>query len=397
MTAITCVDDLRRLAARRVPRMFFDYVDGGSWTEQTLRENRQDFGLLHLRQRVAIDVSHRTTVSTMLGQPVAMPVAIAPTGLTGMVHADGEILAARAAQKFGVPYTLSTVAICGLEDLADNVEQPFWFQLYVMRDRQFVNDLLDRAAAVECSALVLTLDLPLSGHRHKDARNGLTSPPRPTVRNLAGMLTKPRWCAQMLLTRRRRFGTLVGHVDGLDDLDGLARWTDSQFDPSMDWSGVRFIRERWKGKLIVKGILDNADAERAVECGADAIVVSNHGGRQLDGAISSISALPEVVAAVGDRVEVQFDGGIQSGQDVFKAIALGAKGTYVGRSMLYGLGALGERGVARVLEIIGNDLDKTMGLCGVNSVDAIGPDSLIFGNPLSRMRPKPTASPVVTK
>lgn len=374
------------MARRRVPRMFFDYVDGGSWSEQTRWENSADFGQLHLRQRVAIDVSERSTTSRMLGNDIRMPVAIAPAGLTGMVHADGEILAARAAQKFGIPYTLSTVAICGLEDLADNVEEPFWFQLYVMRDREFVDGLMDRAASVGCPVLVVTLDLPLSGNRHKDVRNGLSSPPRPTLRNLAELVTKPYWCRAMLGTRRRSFGTLAGHIGNLDDVSALAKWTDGQFDPSLNWSDVKRIRDRWKGKLIIKGILDPDDALRAVECGADAIVVSNHGGRQLDGAVSSISALPAVVSAVGTSVEVHVDGGIQSGQDVFKAIALGARSTYVGRSMLYGLGAMGEQGVTRVLEIIHDGLHKTMGLCGVVSVDEIGPHNLVFGEVETRIR-----------
>jgi L-lactate dehydrogenase (cytochrome) len=359
--------------------MFFDYVDGGSWTEQTRRENCTDFARLHLRQRVAINVENRTTTAQMLGTDVAMPVAIAPTGLTGMVHADGEILAARAAQKFGIPYTLSTVAICGLEDLADNVDAPFWFQLYVMRDRDFVKGLLDRAAAVECPVLVVTLDLPLSGNRFKDVRNGLSSPPQPTLRNLAELVTKPRWCAGMLGTARRSFGTLAGHIGDLDDVNALAKWTDGQFDPSLNWSDVRLIRDRWKGKLIVKGVLDPEDALLAAQCGADAIIVSNHGGRQLDGAVSSISALPQVVSAVGRTTEVYVDGGIQSGQDVFKALALGAKATLVGRSMLYGLGAYGQQGVTRVLEIIHEGLHKTMGLCGTVSVTDIGPQNLVIG------------------
>lgn len=360
--------------------MFFDYVEGGSWSEQTARENRADFERLHLRQRVAIDVANRSTAATLLGKPVAMPLGIAPTGLTGMVHADGEILAARAAQKFGIPYTLSTVAICGLEDLADNVEEPFWFQLYVMRDRNFVDNLIDRAAAVGCTALVVTLDLQLSSIRFRDQRNGLTSPPRPTLRNLLELATKPYWCWHMLRTERRSFGTLVGHIDGLEDVSALASWTDGQFDPTLDWADVRRIRDRWKGKLIVKGILDPADAVEAMNCGVDALIVSNHGGRQLDGAVSSISALPGIVDAVGGALEVHLDGGIQSGQDVFRALALGARGVHVGRSVLYGLGAMGERGVSHVLDIIHQGLHKTMGLCGVTSIDQIGHEHLIIGD-----------------
>lgn len=382
MRGVTCIEDLRRLAERRVPRMFYDYVDGGSWSEQTYRENTADYERVYLRQRVGIDISQRSTAVEMVGQKARMPVAIAPTGLTGMVHADGEIHAARAAQRFGVPFTLSTVSICSLEDVADHVEQPFWFQLYVMRDRGFVERLIDRAAAVECSALVVTLDLPLSSQRHKDVRNGLSSPPRPTLRNLANLVTKPRWCLGMLGTRRYGFGNLVGHVEDLGKLDALAKWTDSQYDPALGWDDVRWIRDRWKSKLIVKGIMDPEDAEAAVSCGADAVVVSNHGGRQLDGAISSISALPAVVAAVGSRVEVHVDGGIRSGQDVFRALALGARATYVGRTMLYGLGAGGEQGVTTALEIVHTELEKTMGLCGVASVDRIGRENIIL-DPLS--------------
>lgn len=386
MRGVTSVEDLRRLAERRMPRMFYDYVDGGSWSEQTYRENRADYEHVHLRQRVGVDISERTTRCTMAGQQVTMPVAIAPTGLAGMVHADGEIHAARAAQRFGVPFTLSTVSICSLEDVADHVESPFWFQLYVMRDRGFVERLVKRAAAVECSALVVTMDLPLSSQRHKDARNGLSSPPRPTLRNLVNLATKPGWCAQMLGTRRYGFGNLVGHVEDLGKLDALAKWTDSQYDPSLNWNDVRWIRDLWKGRLIIKGVMDPADAERAIDCGADAIVVSNHGGRQLDGAVSTISALPGVVAAVGGKVELHVDGGIQSGQDVFRALALGASGTYIGRSMLYGLGAGGDSGVTKVLEIIHTELEKTMGLCGVVSVGDVGRDNVVLDDLTERLR-----------
>ncbi|MCC0022838.1 MAG: alpha-hydroxy-acid oxidizing protein [Hyphomicrobiaceae bacterium] len=378
MRQIACIEDLRVLARRRVPRMFYEYVDGGSWSEQTYRENRSDFERIHLRQRVAIDVSSRTTASSMLGTPSAMPLAIAPTGLTGMVHPDGEILAAQAAEKFGIRYTLSTVSICSLEDVARHVSSPFWFQLYAMRDRDFVDRLIDRAAAVDCSALVVTLDLPLSSKRHKDARNGLSSPPRPTLGNVLNLVTKPAWCLGMMQTRRHSFGNLVGHVPNLDNLDSLSDWTDKQYDPSLNWSDVQRIRDRWRGKLIVKGVLDPNDAAEAVKCGADAVIVSNHGGRQLDGAISSISALSAVVQEVGHLTEVHLDGGIQSGQDVFKAIALGAKGTYIGRSMMYGLGALGARGVTLALEILQSELEKTMGLCGVTTVEGIGRENLIL-------------------
>ena len=385
MQPIVSIEDLRKLARRRVPRMFYDYVDGGSWTEATYRANRDDFSHVQLRQRVAVDVSARSTASTMLGQPVTMPVAIAPTGLTGMVHADGEILAARAAERFGVPFTLSTVSICSLEDVAAHAEKPFWFQLYVLRDREFVGQLIARARAVECSALVLTLDLQTSAQRNKDLRNGLSSPPRPTIRNVFDLATKPRWCFGMLGTRRHTFGNLVGRGLGLDSATSLASWTNSQYDPSLDWADVRRIRDLWPGRLIMKGLLDPEDAAMAADAGADAIIVSNHGGRQLDGAISSISALPAIVQAVGSRTEVHFDGGIGSGQDVYKAIALGAVGTYIGRSMLYGLGALGEQGVTRTLGIIRDELHATMGLTGVNAISGITRDSLIFGTPLDRL------------
>jgi len=379
MRPIACVEDLRRLAERRVPRMFYDYVDGGAWTEQTYRDNRTDFARIRLRQRVAVNVDGRSTASTMLDRPVAMPVAIAPTGLTGMMHADGEILAARAALRFGIPFTLSTMSICSLEDVARGVDAPFWFQLYVMRDRDFVGRLIGRAKAVGCPALVVTLDLQMVGQRHKDIYNGLSSPPRPTLRNLLNLATKPRWCLGMLGTRRRSFGNLIGHIPGLEDTTALAEWTNRQFDPTLDWDDVRRIRDGWQGKLILKGILDPEDALRAVDCGADAIVVSNHGGRQLDGALSSIAALPAIVEAVGARTEVHVDGGIQSGQAVFKAIALGAKSTYVGRSMLYGLGALGEPGVTRALAIIHKELETTMGLCGVRAIAEIGRHNLVPG------------------
>ncbi|MCX5516295.1 L-lactate dehydrogenase [Kaistia algarum] len=382
MKPVACIADLKAIARRRVPRMFYDYVDGGSWTEQTYRANSMDFDTIRLRQRVAVNVSARDLSTAMVGMAASMPVAIAPTGLTGMVHADGEILAARAAERFGIPFTLSTVSICSLEDVARSVSSPIWFQLYVMRDRGFVEKLIARARAAECSALVVTLDLQMVGQRHKDIYNGLSSPPKPTLRNLANLATKPRWCLGMLGTKRRGFGNLIGHVEGLGDTVSLAKWTDSQFDPSLDWDDIRRIRDLWPGKLILKGVLDPEDAAFAVQCGADAIIVSNHGGRQLDGALSSIAALPDIVAAVGQKTEVHLDGGIRSGQDVFKAVALGAQGTYIGRSMLYGLGAFGEAGVTKALEIIRKELFTTMGLCGVTRIDDIGRDHLIFPKPI---------------
>jgi L-lactate dehydrogenase (cytochrome) len=361
---ITCVEDLRRLAQRRVPRMFYDYADSGSWTEATYRANEADFSKIKLRQRVAIDVQSRNLSTQMIGQDVAMPVALAPTGLTGMQIADGEILAARAAERFGVPFTLSTMSICSIEDVAANTKAPFWFQLYVMRDRDFIERLIDRARAARCSALMLTVDLQILGQRHKDLRNGLSAPPKPTLPNLINLATKPRWCLRMLGTRRRHFGNIVGHVKGVDDMSSLSAWTAQQFDPRLSWDDVAWVKSRWGGKLVLKGIMDPEDARRAVATGADALIVSNHGGRQLDGAPSAIQALPPIVDAVGSRIEVWMDGGIRSGQDVLKAVALGARGTLIGRAFLYGLGALGEAGVMRCLEIIRNELDLTMAFCG---------------------------------
>ena len=369
--AITTIEDLRLIAKRRVPRMFYEYADSGSWTETTYRANSADFQNISLRQRVAVDMTNRTLASTMAGQPVTMPVALAPTGLAGMQHADGEILAARAAAKAGVPFTLSTMSICSIEDIADNSDQPFWFQLYVMRDRGFVDRLIDRAKAAGCSALVLTLDLQILGQRHKDIRNGLSTPPKMTIANMINLATKPRWCWNMLNTRRRSFGNIHGHVDGVADMRSLSSWTASQFDPQLSWDDVKRIRDRWGGKLIIKGILDVEDAELAAATGIDAIVVSNHGGRQLDGAMSSIRALPEIARAVGTRVEVLMDGGIRSGQDVIKAVALGAKGVFIGRAYLYGLGALGEQGVTVALEIIRRELDITMALCGLRDIQDV--------------------------
>jgi L-lactate dehydrogenase (cytochrome) len=373
MTVITNIEDLRVLAQKRVPRMFYDYADCGSWTESTYRSNVSDFEKIKLRQRVAINIDQRSTTSTMIGQPVAMPVALAPVGLLGMQHADGEILAARAAKAFGVPFTLSTMSICSLEDVAAGTNRhPFWFQLYVIRDRDFIERLIERARAANCSALVLTLDLQIIGQRHKDLKNGLSAPPKLTLPNIINMVTKPRWGLGMLGTQRRGFGNIVGHVKGVEDMGSLSEWTNKQFDPTLNWNDVEWIKKRWGGKLILKGIQDAEDARLAVNSGADALIVSNHGGRQLDGAPSSISALPAIVDAVGKQIEVHMDGGIRSGQDVLKARALGAHGTYIGRAYIYGLGALGEAGVTKSLEIIRKELDLTMAFCGhtdINKVD----------------------------
>src|SRR5690606_28504044 len=349
---------------RRVPRMFYDYADSGSWTEGTYRSNEEDFHKLKFRQRVAVDIAQRNLRTTMVGEHVAMPVALAPTGLTGMQHADGEILAARAAEKFGVPFTLSTMSICSIEDIAKHTSKPFWFQLYVMRDRDFMERLIDRAKAANCSALVLTLDLQVLGQRHKDIRNGLSTPPKPTLANLINLATKPRWCVNMLGTKRRSFGNIVGHAKGVSDLSSLSSWTAEQFDPALCWADIEWIKKRWGGKLVLKGIMDAQDARFAVESGADALIVSNHGGRQLDGAPSSISALPAIAHAVGKDIEVWMDGGIRSGQDVLRAVALGAKGTMVGRAFLYSLGAMGQAGVLRCLQMLANEMSITMGFCG---------------------------------
>jgi L-lactate dehydrogenase (cytochrome) len=364
MTVITNIEDLRVLAQARVPRMFYDYADSGSWTEGTYRANESDFHKIKLRQRVAVNMEGRTTAAKMVGIDMKMPVTIAPTGLTGMQHADGEILAAKAAEKFGVRFTLSTMSICSIEDVAAHTTQPFWFQLYVMRDRDFIERLIDRAKAAKCDALVLTLDLQILGQRHKDLKNGLSAPPKLTLANIANMMSKPRWCLGMLGTQRRQFGNIVGHVKGVTDMANLGAWTAQQFDPRLNWGDVEWIKKRWGGKLILKGIQDVEDARLAVESGADALIVSNHGGRQLDGAQSSIEALPAIAAEVGSRIEVHMDGGIRSGQDVLKAWALGARGTYIGRAFLYGLGAMGEAGVSKALEIIHKELDLTMAFCG---------------------------------
>jgi L-lactate dehydrogenase (cytochrome)/glycolate oxidase len=361
---ITCIEDLRLLARRRVPRMFYDYADSGSWTEGTYRANEADFQRIELRQRVAVNMENRSTAVTMVGQAAKMPVAIAPVGLTGMQHADGEILAAKAAEAFGIPFTLSTMSICSIEDIAANTTAPFWFQLYMMRDRDAMARMIDRCKAAKCSALVLTLDLQVIGQRHKDLKNGLTAPPRPTVANMINLAMKPRWCLGMLGTRRRTFGNLVGHVKEVSDMNSLAAWTNEQFDPRLSWADIDWVRERWGGKFILKGIMEVEDAKLAAEHGADAIVVSNHGGRQLDGAPSSIRALPAIVEAVGHRCEVWMDGGIRSGQDVLKAWALGARGTMIGRAMVYGLGAMGQAGVLKALQILHKELDVTMAFCG---------------------------------
>jgi len=368
MTVITCVEDLRRVAARRVPRMFYDYADTGSWTESTYRANEEDFRGIKFRQRVGVDVERRSVATKMVGIDAAMPVALAPVGLTGMQHADGEILAARAAEKFGVPFTLSTMSICSIEDVAANTTKPFWFQLYVMRDRAFMERLIERAKAARCSALMLTLDLQILAQRHKDLINGLSAPPRPTLANILNLMTKPRWCLGMLGTSRRGFGNIVGHVEGVADMSSLSAWTTQQFDPRLSWADVEWVKKLWDGKLILKGVLDVEDARRAADSGADALIVSNHGGRQLDGAPSSIRALPPIAAAVGSRIEVWMDGGVRTGQDVLKAIALGAKAVLIGRPFVYGLGAFGEKGVTQCLEILRKELDLTMALCGRTDV-----------------------------
>ncbi|MDR2325656.1 MAG: alpha-hydroxy-acid oxidizing protein [Acidovorax sp.] len=380
LSKITCIEDLRVIAKRRVPRMFYDYADSGSYTQGTYRANEEQFQHIKLRQRVAVNMEGRSTRTTMVGHEVAMPVAIAPTGLTGMQHADGEILAAKAAKDFGIPFTLSTMSICSLEDIAEHTgRHPFWFQLYMMRDRGFMERLIDRAKAANCSALQLTLDLQILGQRHKDIKNGLSTPPKPTLANLINLATKPRWCLGMLGTKRRSFGNIVGHVSGVGDMSSLSSWTADQFDPSLSWADVEWVKKRWGGKLILKGIMDEADARLAVDSGADALVVSNHGGRQLDGAPSSIEALPSIAEAVGKDIEVWMDGGIRSGQDVLKARALGAHGTLIGRSFLYGLGAFGQAGVSRALQIIQKELDITMAFCGHTQIDQVGKEILLPG------------------
>lgn len=385
MAVITTIEDLRRIYERRTPRMFYDYCETGSWTEQTFRENISDFHKIHLRQRVAKDMNNRSTASQMIGQAVAMPVALAPVGLTGMQSADGEIKAAKAAEKFGVPYTLSTMSICSIEDVAENTTKPFWMQVYTLKDDEFMRRLFERAKAAKCSAVVITVDLQLLGQRHKDLKNGLSAPPRLTPKSVANMMTKVQWGLGMLGTKRRFFGNIVGHAKGVKDPSSLGEWTAEAFDQSLDWDRIREFRKMWDGKLIIKGILDVEDAREACNVGADAIIVSNHGGRQLDGAMSSIRMLPSILEAVGDKIEVHLDSGIRTGQDVLKAMALGAKGTYIGRAFIYGLGAMGEAGVTKALEVIHKELDLSMGLCGVRDVNALGLDNLIvpqgFGDP----------------
>ncbi|MGE5338541.1 MAG: L-lactate dehydrogenase [Gemmatimonadota bacterium] len=379
MDVITCIEDLRVLAEKRVPRMFYQYADSGSWTEGTYRANEADFQPIKLRQRVAVNMEGRSLRTTMAGQEVAMPVALAPTGLTGMLHADGEILAARAAENFGVPFTLSMMSICSLEDVAAHTSKPFWFQPYMLRDRAFMQRLIERAQAVRCSALMLTLDLQVLGQRHKDVRNGLSAPPKLTLPNILNMMTKPRWGLGMLATKRRQFGNIVGHVAGVEDMGSLTEWTGKQFDPRLNWDDVAWVRRLWDGPLILKGIMDVEDAKLALGSGAQALVVSNHGGRQLDGAPSSIHALPAIVDAVGDKMEVWLDGGVRSGQDVLKSVALGARGVLIGRAFLYGLGAMGETGVTRCLELIHKELDLTMAFCGRTRIADVDRNVLLPG------------------
>lgn len=378
MPVITCVEDLKRIYRRRTPRMFYDYAESGSWTEQTFRENTTDFQDIHLRQRVAIDMSGRTTKSQMIGQDVSMPVALAPVGLTGMQCADGEIKAARAAEKFGVPYTLSTMSICSIEDVAENTSKPFWLQVYTLKDDDFMKRLFDRAKAANCSAAVITVDLQMLGQRHKDLKNGLSAPPKLTVKSVADMMTKVQWGLGMLGTKRRFFGNIVGHAKGVADASSLTTWTAEAFDVSLDWDRIREFRKMWDGPLIIKGIIDARDALEALNVGADAIIVSNHGGRQLDGALSSIRALPAIMDAVGDKIEVHLDSGIRSGQDVLKALAMGAKGTYIGRAYVYGLGAMGEAGVTKALELIHKELEVSMAFCGHTDVTKVDRDILMI-------------------
>jgi L-lactate dehydrogenase (cytochrome) len=377
MPVITNIEDLKRIYERRVPRMFYDYCESGSWTEQTFRDNSSDFDDIRLRQRVAVDMTGRTTASKMIGQDVTMPVALAPVGLTGMQCADGEIKAARAARDFGVPFTLSTMSINSIEDVAEATKAPFWFQLYTMRDQDYVSRLIQRAKDANCSALVITLDLQILGQRHKDLKNGLSAPPKLTLKTMANLATKWAWGIEMLSAKRRNFGNIVGHVEGISDASSLGSWTAEQFDHALDWNKIAKLKEQWGGKVILKGILDADDARMAAKVGADAIVVSNHGGRQLDGALSSIRMLPEILDAVGDQVEVHLDSGIRSGQDVLKALAMGAKGTYIGRAFIYGLGAMGQKGVTTALEVIQKELDTTMALCGETAVTDLNRKNLL--------------------
>ncbi len=371
MKTMTCIEDLRQTARRKVPRAFFDYAEGGSYSEQTLRANRTDLERIKLRQRILVDVSHRSTETTILGEPVSLPLALAPIGLCGMQRGDGEILACRAAHAAGIPFTLSTMSICSIEDVAAAVDAPFWFQLYVMKDRGFVRSLIERAAAAECSALVLTVDLQVLGQRHRDIKNGMTVPPELRIKNFIDIATKPAWALSVARGKRKTFGNIAGHVRGMDDVNSLAQWTSSQFDPALNWKDVEWIAAQWPGKLILKGINDVDDARIATKTGAAAIVVSNHGGRQLDGAPSSIAMLPPIVETLGSQIEIMFDGGIRTGQDLARAIALGARSCLSGRAYIYGLGAGGEAGVARAIEIIRNELDVTMALMGVTSIGDI--------------------------
>ncbi len=383
MGTVTCIEDLRQLARRRIPKMFFDYAEAGSYAEETLRANRADMERIKLRQRVLVDVSHRDLGTTIIGEKVPLPLALGPVALTGMQHRDGEILACRAAQAAGLPFCLSTMSICSIEDVAEAVDKPFWFQLYVMKDRGFVRALIERAAAAQCSALVLTIDLQVLGQRHCDLRNGLTVPPEIRIRNVLNIATKPAWALGMLRGKRKTFGNLAGHVRGTKNVNSLAQWISSQFDPALSWKDVEWIRSLWPGKLIIKGVLDVEDAKLAAKTGAAAIVVSNHGGRQLDGAPSSISALPRIADAVGADIEVMFDGGIRSGQDLLRALALGARSCLIGRAYIFGLGAGGEAGVAKAIEIIRNELDVTMALCGVNRIGEIDRRVLVPGSGIS--------------
>jgi len=378
MPVITTIDDLKRLHERRVPRMFYDYAESGSWTEQTFRDNTSDFARIRLRQKVAVDMSGRSTASKMIGQDVAMPVALAPVGLTGMQHADGEIKAAQAAAAFGVPFTLSTMSINSIEDVAEATDKPFWFQLYTMKDADYVRRLIERARAAKCSALVITLDLQILGQRHKDLKNGLSAPPKLTPKTVANLLTKWSWGIGMLGAKRRHFGNIVGHVQGVSDTAALGAWTAEQFDLTLDWNKIAKLMEMWDGKVILKGILDPEDAKMAAKLGADAIIVSNHGGRQLDGALSSIRMLRPILDAVGGETEVHLDSGIRSGQDVLKALAMGAKGTMIGRAFVYGLGAMGRKGVETALSVIHKELDTTMALCGETDVNDLGRHNLLI-------------------
>ncbi|WP_420558122.1 alpha-hydroxy acid oxidase [Roseovarius sp.] len=378
MPVITNIDDLKKIYRRRVPKMFYDYAESGSWTEQTFRENTSDFSDIYLRQRIAVDMSNRSTASRMIGQDVSMPVALAPVGLTGMQHADGEIKAARAAEAFGVPYTLSTMSICSIEDVAAHTTKPFWFQVYTLKDNDFMQRLFDRAKAANCSAAVITVDLQVLGQRHKDLKNGLSAPPKLTVKSIADMMTKVQWGLGMLGTKRRFFGNIVGHAKGVSDPSSLSSWTAEAFDEALNWDRIREFRKMWDGPLIIKGIIDPRDAREALNVGADAIVVSNHGGRQLDGALSAIRALPLIMDAVGDKIEVHLDSGIRSGQDVLKALALGAKGTYIGRAYVYGLGAMGQEGVTKALQCIHKELDVSMAFCGHTDITKVDRDILMI-------------------